>query len=120
MLVSVHPAGLPEDWGFGDFQSLRLSPGEHPIQPIEPSHLAWLEHSLLFFYKRPSEFGAKLWNGIYFEFKETETGLVGTPQAIDLNSIAAPPKDASLPPFRRALRDAMPPDARWIRSLSIE
>jgi len=84
MLVSVHPAAFLWDWGFGDFQSLRLSPGEHPIQRIEPSH------------------------------------LVGTPQAIDLNSIAAPPKDTSSPPFRRALRDAMPPDARWIRSLSIE
>ncbi len=43
---------------------------------VTRADLAWLEHSVLFFYKRPSEFGAKLWNGIYFEFKETETGLV--------------------------------------------
>ena len=34
MLVSVHPAGILENWGFGDFQSLRTSPGGHPIQPI--------------------------------------------------------------------------------------
>src|SRR5436190_18414247 len=27
------------DWGFGDFQSLKTTPGEHPQQPIEPSHL---------------------------------------------------------------------------------
>ena len=87
---------------------------------VTRANLAWLEHSLLFFYKRPTDFGAKLWNGIYFEFKETETGLVGTPQAIDLNAIAAPPTDASQPPFRRALRDAMPHEARWIRRLSVE
>lgn len=27
------------DWGFGDFQSLKTSPGEHPQQPIEASQL---------------------------------------------------------------------------------
>ena len=27
------------DWGFGDFQSLKTSPGEHPKQPIGPSQL---------------------------------------------------------------------------------
>src|SRR5437667_6447932 len=27
------------DWGFGDFQSLKTTPGEHPQQPIEPSQL---------------------------------------------------------------------------------
>jgi hypothetical protein len=39
MLVGVHPAAFLVDWGFGDFQSLRLSSDEHPIQRIEPSHL---------------------------------------------------------------------------------
>ena len=39
MLVSVDPVGFLQDWGFGDFQSLRLSPGEHPIQRIGASHL---------------------------------------------------------------------------------
>lgn len=39
MLVSVHPAVSPKDWGFGDFQSLRASPGGHPVQPIEASQL---------------------------------------------------------------------------------
>ncbi|WP_298623058.1 hypothetical protein, partial [uncultured Zoogloea sp.] len=32
-------AGSQGDWGFGDFQSLRISPGEHPKQPIETSQL---------------------------------------------------------------------------------
>jgi len=40
MLVAVHSAELLEVWVFGDFQSPRLSPGEHPIQRIEASQLA--------------------------------------------------------------------------------
>ncbi|WP_312757030.1 hypothetical protein [Pulveribacter sp.] len=40
MLMGVHPVGFLEDWVFGDFQSLKLNPDEHRIQPIEASHLA--------------------------------------------------------------------------------
>jgi Na+/phosphate symporter len=39
MLVAVHPAVLLENWVFGDFQSLKPSPDEHRIQPIEASQL---------------------------------------------------------------------------------
>jgi enamine deaminase RidA (YjgF/YER057c/UK114 family) len=40
--MGVHPDQAPEvDGGFGDSQSLRTSPGEHPQQPIEPSHLGF-------------------------------------------------------------------------------
>lgn len=85
-----------------------------------PSDLAWLEHSLLFLTKTPREFGAKLWNGVYFELRERGAALVGTPKAVDLNEIAAPPADPSRPPFRKALRHDMPADARWIRELVIE
>ncbi len=87
---------------------------------VKPGNYAWLEHSLLFFYKRPSDFGAKLWNGVYFEFRETDSGLIGEPKAIDLNLISAPPNDLATPPFRPALRDDMPSEARWIRSIGIE
>jgi hypothetical protein len=94
-------------------------PYPHPGQ-VSASDLAWLEHSLLFFYKLPGDFGAKLWNGIYFQLQLTEAGLVGKPQAIDLNLIGAPPADLRTPPYRPALRDDMPPAKRWIRSLAIE
>ena len=87
---------------------------------VSLNNLAWLEHSLLFFYKTPAEFGAKLWNGIYFELSADANGLTGKPQAIDLNAISAPPKDLSQPPFRRSLRDDIPSDARWIRAIRIE
>ncbi|MBL8447351.1 MAG: hypothetical protein JNJ44_08075 [Zoogloeaceae bacterium] len=86
---------------------------------IAAQDLTWLEHNLLFFFKQPSDFGAKLWNGIYFQLEAGPAGLVGKPRAIDLNMIGAPPAD-DLPPYSPALRDDMPLTQRWIQSLSIE
>ena len=82
--------------------------------------LTWLEHNLLFLFKTPAEFGAKLWNGLYYKFKLTDTGLLGTPMAIDLNHISAPPDDLSVPTFGPDLRDAIPVGARWLASITIE
>ncbi len=82
--------------------------------------LTWLEHNLLFLFKTPAEFGAKLWNGLYYRLKLTDTGLVGTPMAIDLNHISAPPDDLSAPTFGPDLRDAIPAGARWLESITIE
>lgn len=87
---------------------------------VTAKDMAWLEHSLLFMYKLPSEFGAKLWNGLYFHFERTEQGLLGKPQAVDLNYIGAPPAKPEIPPFQPALRDDIAPGARWIESLSIQ
>ena len=81
---------------------------------------AWLEHSLLFMFKTPNEFGAKLWNGIYFKLKPTERGFDGSPQAVDLNRISAPPDQPGVPPYRPALRDDIPAGARWFGRLTIE
>ncbi|XHL34090.1 FUSC family membrane protein [Bordetella pertussis] len=39
MLMGVHPAGLLENWGVGDFQFLKSGSDEPCIQPIESSHL---------------------------------------------------------------------------------
>jgi hypothetical protein len=82
--------------------------------------LAWLEHALLFMFKTPSEFGAKLWNGVYFQLRPVGNSLVGTPQAVDLNRISAPPDKPGVPPYRPALRDDIPPTARWFNRLSID
>jgi hypothetical protein len=87
---------------------------------VTAKDLAWLEHSLLFLYKLPNEFSAKLWNGLYFHLERTEHGLLGRPQAIDLNRISAPPDNPEVPPFSPALRDDITPGTRWIESLTIE
>ncbi len=80
---------------------------------------AWLEHSLLFLYKQPRDFGAKLWNGLYFRLEPDGEGLVGLPQAVDLNLISAPPDNLTLPPYDKSQRDDVAPGAHWIERLLI-
>jgi len=87
---------------------------------VSRKDLRWLEHSLLFLYKQPKDFGARLWNGLYYQMALTEKGIVGTPQAIDLVQIGAPPADTAIPPFGPGDRSDIPPNSRWISSLSIE
>ena len=72
------------------------------------------------YFKKPSDFGAKLWNGVYFQLSRSDKGLVGKPQAVDLNLIGAPPARLDIPPFKPALRDDMAPGARWFNRLTIE
>lgn len=87
---------------------------------IGPNDLAWLEHSLLFLYKQPTDFGAKLWNGVIFQLALTPTGIVGKPQAVDLNAISAPPEQLDTPPYGPQDRTDFAPGARWVQELRIE
>lgn len=105
----------------GQGEILCLVPYPYP----NPGHvarddLAWLEHSLLFMVKKASEFGAQLWNGVYFRLAVDGNRLVGTPQAVDLNRIATPPQRAEVPPFGAAHRDDIAAGARWYGRLTIE
>ena len=86
---------------------------------VSDKDYAWLEHSLLFLFKQPRDFGAKLWNGLYFRMERDEAGLVGLPQAVDLNLISAPPDDLFTPPYNASLRDDVAPGAHWISRLLI-
>lgn len=87
---------------------------------LTPTDLRWLEHSLLFLYKRPADHGAKLWNGLIYAFTVTPDALVGIPQAVDLNRISAPPERLDQPPFTPADRDELAPGTRWLAELRIE
>lgn len=86
---------------------------------ITPDDLAWLEHALLFLYKTPAEFGARLWNGLYYRMEITDEGIVGTVEAVDLNLISAPPDDAAVAPYGPAERTEIAPGSRWISRLTI-
>jgi hypothetical protein len=94
-------------------------PYPHP-GTVTTADFGWLEHNLLFFYKQPADFGAKLWNGVIFKFSLTPSGLVGLPQAVDLNRIGVPPDNLNEPPYGRFDRDDFAPGARWVRELRIE
>jgi len=87
---------------------------------VTADNLVWLEHSLLFFFKAPRDFGARLWNGIYYQMQITDQGIVGTPQAIDLVQMGEPPVDPSIPPFGKEGRTDMVPETRWFYRLIIE
>lgn len=93
-------------------------PYQHP-GVIDGDNFVWLEHSLLFLFKQPRDFGAKLWNGLYYRFVRDASGLTGTPHAVDLNVISAPPDDLRIPPYRIEAQDAVVPDSRFIAGLKI-
>jgi hypothetical protein len=86
---------------------------------VTAQDFAWLEHSLLFLYKQPRDFGARLWNGLYYKFTRDDQGLWGQPHGIDLNLISAPPDQPGTPPYHVEAADAVPPDARWLAGLRI-
>lgn len=86
---------------------------------VSAADLRWLEHSLLFLFKTQKEFGAILWNGLYYRLQITDEGLVGTPEAVDLVQIGAPPADPSTPPYGPGDRSEIAPEARWFKRLLI-
>jgi hypothetical protein len=86
---------------------------------VATGEYAWLEHALLFMFKRPADFGAKLWNGVYWRLRLEDGRLVGLPQAVDLQQIAAPPARPDVPPYPASKRDDMSPSSRWFVRLTI-
>jgi hypothetical protein len=87
---------------------------------VTPTDLGWLEHALLFIYKKPTEYGARMGNGLIYSLKITDKGMVGTPQSIDLDEIAMPPADLSTAYYNADRRYDLQPGARWVESLTIE
>lgn len=85
---------------------------------VTADDLVWLEHAFLFLHKSPKEFGAKLWNGIIYKMTLTDEGIVGQPQAIDLNAISAPPTDDA-PPYGAGERGDIDPATREFGRLRI-
>ena len=101
-----------------EVQCLVPYPYPHP-ETVTATDFSWLEHSLIFMFKTPSELGAKLANGVVYQMTATPEGLVGTPYSVDLNQIASPPDDPSAPPFGPAERQALDDGSRWVTQLSI-
>lgn len=81
--------------------------------------LSWLSHDLLFMFKKKSEFGANFWNGIYYDMRVEGDVIRGEAQAVDLNLLASPPDDLTVPPVNEAERDEIDPTLRWLPNLVI-
>jgi hypothetical protein len=127
--VALNPAVMTDH--FLSMREFKCLPGGTEITCVVPypyphpgtvaaGQWAWLEHNLLFLFKRPTDFGAKLWNGVIFKFTETPTALVGRPQAIDLNAISAPPDRLDEAPYTDMDRTDFSTGARWVTELRLE
>lgn len=92
-------------------------------QPRTVTHnnFEWLAHDLLFMFKKPGEYGANFWNGIYYEMSVNDKGEIrGTAQAVDLNMLAAPPDDLDMPPFGEFERHETETEPRWLPFILIK
>ena len=79
----------------------------------------WLEHDLLFLFKRNTEFGANFWNGIYYKISVEDGQLKGTAQALDLNLLASPPEHLERPPISELDLEEADLQKRWLPTLRI-
>ncbi|WP_298425800.1 hypothetical protein [Rhodoblastus sp.] len=89
-------------------------------QTASASDPSWLEHALLFFYKRPGDYGAKMSHGIVYSLTPAAGGFAGKAESIDLDEIAIPPDDLAHAFFTGEHRYPIPPGDRWFESLTIE
>ena len=94
-------------------------PYDNP-RDITKTDFRWLSHDFLFMYKKNSEFGANFNNGIYYDFKLESGRLIGTAMAIDLNLLASPPEDKTLPPITVHDIDEIEPSNRWLPTIEIQ
>ncbi|OMH39698.1 hypothetical protein BGP75_01950 [Motiliproteus sp. MSK22-1] len=79
----------------------------------------WLEHDLLFLFKRNAEFGANFWNGIYYKLSVNNGQLTGTAHALDLNMLASPPDNLDQPPVSEFDLEEADLAKRWLPRLVI-
>jgi hypothetical protein len=71
-------------------------------------------------YKKASQFGANFYQGIYYNFKLSSDKLIGTAMAVDLNLLAAPPQNITLPPITSHDIDELEPANRWLPIIEIK
>ena len=93
-------------------------PYQQPHQ-LSRNSLVWLEHDLLFMFKRKGDFGANFWNGIYYRLKIVDGRITGEAQAVDLNILASPPENLKVPPIGEADLDEIDWDKRWLPKIEI-
>lgn len=86
---------------------------------VNERDLSWLSHDLLFMFKKKEEFGANFWNGIFYNLRLENGVIIGKAEAVDLNLLASPPHDLSVPPMNESERDEVDRDKRWLPDLVI-
>ncbi|MEE3316336.1 MAG: hypothetical protein VX202_01120 [Pseudomonadota bacterium] len=95
-------------------------PYPYEIKRDISANLTDLEYDFLFVWKGATEYGINLWNGVYYQLTEVESGYVGTMHELNLDPLGVPPEAGELRPINRADMDPADPDSHWLPRLVIE
>jgi len=87
---------------------------------ISSGKLTDLEYDLLFLHKKSADYGIDAWNGLYYLLKESQNGVEGTLQEVDLNILAAPPEEGDLRPITADMLHPADPLHHWFPKLTIQ
>ena len=84
------------------------------------SDLVDLEYDFLFLWKKKTDYGIDMWNGIYYRIEDQGDALVGTLHEMDMDLLSAPPP-AGVTRLLRA-QDIHPsaPEDHWLPRLVIQ
>jgi len=74
---------------------------------------------MLFMFKKKEDFGANFWNGIYYNIRVEDGVIKGQAEAVDLNLLASPPDDLTVPPMNEGERDEIDRAKRWLPDIVI-
>ena len=79
-----------------------------------------LEYDFLFLWKRATEYGINMWNGVYYVLSEEDGRLIGQMHEMDMDILSAPPDAGDLRPVGKADLTEADPDSHWLPMMVIE
>ncbi len=86
---------------------------------VSAQDLTDLEYDLLFVWKGATDYGINLWNGVYYEIKVQENGLIGQMRELDMDVLSAPPAPGNLRPVQPKDLHETDPGSHWLPHLAI-
>ena len=87
---------------------------------VSDGDLTDLEYDTLFIWKKASDYGIDMWNGVYYRFELDGDTLIGTLHEIDMDVLSAPPVKGNLRPVGKYDIEPGDPESHWLPELRIE
>lgn len=79
-----------------------------------------LEYDFLFLWKRATEYGINMWNGVYYKLDQEDGRLIGRMHEMDMDILSALPDAGNLRPVGKADLTEADPDSHWSPMMVIE
>ena len=92
----------------------------YPLNRDFNADKAWLSHDLLFMYKKSNQFGAMMWQGVYYKFTQEDGRLIGYANGVDLSEIASAPEQIHTPFYDESYMEPHNAQERWLPTLTID